>query len=566
MKVHHQLPPVLSNAVAKALVAADLKPGGPYPWPPGLRWEDSTAPPVALDEAYLALVSTSERRRRGQYYTPSWLVTAALDWIGWPTPGRTLVDPACGTGAFLVPAATRLAASLALQGVSPPAILEAVSGSIVGYDADPLALFLAEIKLACALAPLYRAAGSAPARWRLSRTDWLAERPCLPGGSELVGNPPWGAAVETAVRRGYRVEAESACLFVESALAALSPGASAVLVLPDIVLMKRYPRTRRLVLERSVVRRIALLGRPFAGVSMGAALVHLERADRCPANHHAEVWAATGDGGWRELEPVRQATFCSQPDHRFNVLLSDGAQRLLARFRSGTVPLGLLYRVHEGMHSGNVRSKLFVRSDPGRKGRRMLMRGDELGPFSVKWGGWHVRYDPGLIDRRRGEYAGLGREEDLGRPKVLIRRTGDRLVAAYDRDGLYPSNNFFYCLPLHPDAHRPELLVALFNSDLLSSYLRLVHPIAGRTFAEIKVNHLKALPVPAPGHARLGEVAEELLGLGASGPVVDRTRLEELARYVYGVSDAEAHELEWRSQAGLPKEACPGVYPVQSVL
>lgn len=542
------MPRELLLEAARALASRGIDPGVVLPGPVD-RIEGRSAPgPGQLDSRYLGMLPLAGRRQRGQYYTPAWLVEDILDWLAWPGEWKQLVDPSCGTGAFLVAAARRLAARLDGEGVAGAAALERIAHSLRGYDVDPVALFLCEVNLACALEKLYRQAGAQVPCWQLQLADALHPPlgPLAPG-TAVVGNPPWGARLPEAPSGSYTSENESAFWFTEAILRALPPGGRCVLVLPDIILFKHYPRIRRFILEHAQVLRIGVAGRCFPGVSMEAVILDL--VSGCASGELVEILVSSPDGTWSRPPPALPAAFRSHPSFKFNVLMSERAVALKERVEQGKVPLGSLFVVHEGIHSGNVRRKLFTASYPGPEGRPLILGRRELRPFVLTWEGRYVRYDPGLVRRSEREYASLGRETELGSAKVLVRRTGDRLMAAYDRRGLFPSNNFLYCLPRPGRSLPPELLTTLLNSQLLGDYLRLVHPMANRAFAEIKLMQLRELPLPMPEDPRVQEAGPDLFAIHGKAEAgrwdsPTRERLEEVAAWLYGLTRSEACELE----------------------
>ena len=57
---------------------------------------------------YQDLFPRSLRHQLGEYYTPDWLARHVLDQVGYEgQPGQRLLDPACGSGTFLVMALRR---------------------------------------------------------------------------------------------------------------------------------------------------------------------------------------------------------------------------------------------------------------------------------------------------------------------------------------------------------------------------------------------------------------------------------------------------------------------------
>src|SRR5262249_4149731 len=116
--------------------------------------------PEMLGRAFESLMGSSERRRTGAFYTPFTLVeqvaNAGLDAALGERPTRfdldrlTVLDPACGSGAFLVHVLERLASLYARLGDwrDPSAIRrDVLTRSIYGVDVNPTAVWLCELRL-----------------------------------------------------------------------------------------------------------------------------------------------------------------------------------------------------------------------------------------------------------------------------------------------------------------------------------------------------------------------------------------------------------------------------------
>ena len=538
----NSIPQAIQRQAARALIARGLDPQYYFPFLSGDAQELARG---SLEATYLDSRSLHQRRTWGQYHTPPWLVAILLNWLEWPS-GDALLDPACGTGAFLVPAARRLADACLARGWGVEETLRCVEGSLVGYDVDPLALFISSLNLHVALADLLKKSQSRPG-WRLHVADFLTLETGLEHHGVIVGNPPWGVKVSSGTQKTFREPGESAFMFLEAALDLLSPGQSCALVLPDTILLKHYPAIRRMVLSRTRILNLALLGKVFPGANVEAVALHLVGSEGVGA-HSVRIWQKARHG-LEKRAPVEQRVFGSLPDYRFNVLMSKRGLEMSRRLRQGKVPLASSYRVHEGIHSGNVRRKLFVRDCPGEKGRRLLLRGSELQPFQCNWNRHYVNYDPSLIQRAQGEYASLGRSGELASPKVLVRRTGEKLTAAFDEQGLFISNNFFYCLPRSNQSLSPKVLVCLLNSALLRGLYHLENPVMGRMFAELKIMHLSALPVPdiecerlKVVEPRLTALHDEMVKTGFRG--LPREEMEELVMYLYAVAAGDYSALQ----------------------
>ena len=124
-----------------------------------------------LRNLYEKMIEKEDRKLFGEYYTPDWLagliVESVLDeaWLDQsiksvynasaPVPGVGMLDPTCGSGAFLYAAALRISDAIPKVlggGVDPSDQADIVMRLIVGIDIHPLAIEMAQATLFRAIA------------------------------------------------------------------------------------------------------------------------------------------------------------------------------------------------------------------------------------------------------------------------------------------------------------------------------------------------------------------------------------------------------------------------------
>lgn len=461
--------------------------------------------------AYEAALPRAQRRERGVYYTPppvaTVLVEQALAALPVSPERARILDPACGAGTFLVAAYRALRARL--PGARPGDIL----ARLEGVDTDPAAVALANAALA--------AEAGVPAE--VARAgDFLARAPA-PEYHAVLGNPPWGQksvtlAASAKAALGARFPSSRGIFdwfrpFVDAGVRALTPGGVCALVLPDIVLLKNYEATRRFLLDELTLLAIDHLGMAFSDATIDAVTLVGVRAP-APAGH---VLRASVDG---LAHAIPQEAFRGTPRATFNLHLTADARARLAHL-DAFPRLGEVVEVHEGVHSGNMRAELFLPARVDASCRPLLFGRAELSPYRLRWGGRWLRLAAAPSRRTRAAYANLGRPEWHERPKLLVRRTGDAVVAAIDVAGRWASNNFFVVLPRPGTRWTLDALCALLNSRFMTEHFRTVEPRRGRAFAELKIKHLVGFPVP--------DDPADLGSLGAArgpAPAGDRRRLD----------------------------------------
>jgi hypothetical protein len=83
-------------------------------------------------------------------------------------------------------------------------------------------------------------------------------------------------------------------------------------------------------------------------------------------------------------------------------------------------------------------------------------------------------------------------KEKITHPKILLRQTSDILRAVYDDKAYFPQNSLFI---ISSDKINLKYLQVLLNSKLINYFYWLENPQTGKTFAEIKPSVVKLLPI-----------------------------------------------------------------------
>jgi hypothetical protein len=109
-----------------------------------------------LKHLYQSIVPERFRHNLGEYFTPDWLAQRVLDVIGYTGQSSTRVlDPACGSGTFLVEAVKRLRANLERESTPmPEEELREILGAIVGFDINPVSVLVSKVNYLLALGEL----------------------------------------------------------------------------------------------------------------------------------------------------------------------------------------------------------------------------------------------------------------------------------------------------------------------------------------------------------------------------------------------------------------------------
>jgi len=111
-----------------------------------------------LKKLYQQLMPRELRHNLGEYYTPDWLAERLLNMLEAGkfegNPDKRLLDPACGSGTFLIIAIKKIREYSQKRGLPKSQVLEKILSNVVGFDLNPLAVISARANYLLALGDL----------------------------------------------------------------------------------------------------------------------------------------------------------------------------------------------------------------------------------------------------------------------------------------------------------------------------------------------------------------------------------------------------------------------------
>jgi len=384
------------------------------------------------------------RKRRGAFDTPPELagevVRLALGAAEGPV--GLGMDPACGTGAFLL------------------ALDQAGVDRIVGIDPDPVALAVAAV-----LVP----------RAHLVRAS-VFEADLVPA-DVVVGNPPFVSPErqDKALRRALagrfpwlRGRFDLAVPFSELAMGALRPGGGLGLVLPAAMMVQPYGESwRRRWLE---AHRVRSLGVPsdFPGVSVRVVALSATRGG--------------GPGAMAGGLPVSDVL--SLPAAPLDARVTAGDLALVQRVRAESVPLGELCHVDTGLVAhGPLGGKARLLRDAPEPGAVPFVDARDLFQGRSRW----LAYRAQEMHRPKSPALFEG-------PKLLVQRLrgGGPVRALVDRSGVYAGHTLLVARP-HPCCPvSPERLLEVVQDPVAQA----VNRVERGPRLDLYPQDLRGLPVP----------------------------------------------------------------------
>ncbi len=398
--------------------------------------------------------------------------------------------------------------------------------------------------------------------WRFEFPEVLNDEGDFVGFDVVIGNPPWGADLSSNQKeflkvRYSKIDSSTPNTFAYFIGLSFEIGRLVITqILPDSILVKDFSKTRILmegnIYKISWYQNTAIPDdiRPFIDVEHDVCSLFIDlskKSDTCINETRFWINQTINE---RSKEFKKENFILKEYENTYNLQLSINDISILNKLRGFKI-LDDFLQCHEGIHSGNVREKLFIRGQISGEEKPMFLggrNGDIIQNYLSKMDGWFVDYRSEIINKDKKEYASLRDINIFIKPKIYITRTGNPFKAFIDENN-FASNNFFSIqykdYELNSlDALKP--ILGLLNSKFANYYIRkIIAPSLGNTFVETKIIHLLKLPINNEilNSQELTTKVDQILSLKKDNPEADTSALEReidfMVYALYGLSEEE---------------------------
>lgn len=494
----------------------------------GLLLETLLSHRLEKDGERFRLVPDPDRKRQGAYFTPIGVVAdvaaRAVKEEGLSIEHLpTVCDPAMGAGTFLLGVARRLE-SLLRPGISSKRearnVRTLIASHLFGYDIDPLAVAVAEASLVLWVGD--DTLDGVRLRQRLVLCDALLQNPSS-HFDLVVGNPPWVAfagraaqplapALRKTLRDGFSSFAGYPTLhacFVELAARLCPRGRLALLVPSPLADLAGYrPMRHTLTRTHRVDPELVEYGQDaFEGV--------VQPCFCLLADAVTEPTASDAPFALTERTSRQAAARALAPPPALQALHSRGHFPPAAFREMGLQTTTLV-----------TRSLLLRATTPTPPFDLPLLEGRDVAEFREGTSRLFLNADGELLKQANCR---LRPAADFQKVAFVVRQTARTTIAAL-HDGRTFRNTLLAGFEVSPWS--AAVLVGLLNSTLLRTiHLCAQRDARQRTFPQVKIGHLRALPAPEFDPVRARELEELVLSIHGQEP--SQPQRAELNRLVY---------------------------------
>jgi predicted type IV restriction endonuclease len=348
-------------------------------------------------------------------------------------------------------------------------------------------------------------------RRRINTFDWQKEFSEImeAGGFDaVIGNPPYGADLSEEMTnylvRKFKYQdyqRDTYLLFVEKSMGLLGELGIFGMIIPNTWLLNlQSEKIRRFIFSNAEVLQIRhYIKRVFTKVTVDTEVVVFRKMH--PSDVHMTQISIVGKDNSVVTYPIPQNRWQAGEGKPVNIFerpeLSGLADKLRALpildnvcvITQGSKP----FQVGKGNPPQTrkiVDEKPFVSESRKDSTFRPLLRGSLIGKYKNLWNNdYWISFGDWLAEPR------YSAKHDAPE-KVVIRQTGDSLMATLDRDQFVVRDNLYAIIPRSEVAVDLRYVLGVINSRLLNWYYQTVlNPEKGEALAQVKRGHLANLPI-----------------------------------------------------------------------
>ena len=419
----------------------------------------------SLGFVYISLQDIGYRKSSGAYYTPENIVGELIDRLyenDADLGAKTICDPCCGTGNFLL--------SLGAKGIDYT--------NLYGQDIDPISVFLSRINIAL-MAPEMSAVDI---RSRIIVGNTYFET-FTQKFDVIVGNPPWGSdfSEEDALRcrklfkTAVGKSIESYNLFVEKALSMLNHKGVLAFVLPEAILsVAAHDAVRRMMIAACSFKFISYLGNVFSGVQCPSIILGIAPDDEktvigCRVSTENDTFVVS------EPRTFSDGTLSFNVSDEENECLNAISNIENVVYLKGNAKFAL------GIVTGN--NKKYISTEK-RDDNEVVLKGSDIQRYGMTSSGNYIRFAPESFQ----QVAPV--EMYRAKEKLLYRFICEVPVFTYDDQQTLSLNS---CNIVIPNVAGLEMkyILAILNSSVTVYFIL-------KKFNSVKLlrSHIEQMPIP----------------------------------------------------------------------
>jgi len=326
------------------------------------------------------------------------------------------------------------------------------------------------------------------------------------GGFDIViGNPPYTyrKAISEQDKEYFKEKYISTegnfdlyKFFVEKTSSLVASKGYVSLIIPNTFLTaKTYVKFRKFVLDSYSVLELFDLGQGIFENVVVENIIFLFKKEKNKKIKTRIKIQRNRKRSFHEIEDDYLISLDNSEDNReftFNIYLSPKIKPIIEKIRIDSQPIKKIAYCTVGINTGYIKSELVANCKKDQRYHKMIT-GKDIGRNKLCWNNEWIMYDPGIVKSFGSKGRTLPPEYVFTEPKILVQRTRRgmkrKLICYYDEEKYYNLNRLSNIVLTNKNYYL-KYIYSLLNSSLLDYYFNVVF-----NEYEVKPTHLSELPI-----------------------------------------------------------------------
>ena len=328
------------------------------------------------------------------------------------------------------------------------------------------------------------------------------------GGFDVViGNPPWGADFDEPTKKYLRnkyhkleYQINSYVVFMERTNYLLKNKGILGIIIPPTWLYMHYFKNMRnfLISKNTFIEAIYLKYHVFEDVTSESSIICYRKSP--PSDSHEilnKIVKNEDEFHFKPLSRIKQTLWI---ENFIDGFLFEDQIKLFKKFNKNSEVLGSLadlttgikpYQTNKGtppQTREDVKNKIYSATEQINEMFKPYLVGKNITRYNINYPNdqW-LKYGSWIAEVRQ--------TFDFSKVKIVIRRTGDRIFASIDEKGYLDLNSTHNLIMKGESNFDLKYILCILNSSLINYIYSNLVPDDGRVFSEIKIVNLEKLPI-----------------------------------------------------------------------
>lgn len=396
--------------------------------------------------------------------------------------------------------------------------------------------------------------------WMFEFPEILDDQGRFVGFDAVIGNPPYiqlqannGLLSSLYEQRNYSTffkQGDLYCLFMERAYSLLKDNGQFGFINPNTWLQSISFSPIRLFLT-SCFRwnKIILTHKVFAEATVDThCLLFTKSKDQCDC----AISRIDADGKITSLHTIKKECI-SQTEKVINIEVNQDSLLLIEKIKACSKPLTEYLNIYNGVkpfEKGKgipaqtkqiVEEKPYVKEgDKPDESWSPLLRGSLMNRYTNLWNDdYWILY---------GEWLAAPRDKRIfeAPEKIIVRQTGDSIIATIINGGVICRNNLHICTSKYEGVNL-KFILGILNSKLIDFFYTFINPEKGEALAEVKKAHVEALRIPNASdeqQKKISDLVEKALTLRKENVDADIASITmEIDKKIYALFNLSSEEI-----------------------